>query len=39
MKTKWLAALTLHRETGAFQAEKIYIHKGNAIFRGKEYTA
>jgi predicted phosphodiesterase len=31
--------LTLHRDTGAFQAEKIYIHKGNAIFRGKEYTA
>lgn len=31
--------LTLHRETGAFQAESIYIHKGNAIFRQKEYNA
>lgn len=31
--------LTLHRDTGAFQAESIYIHKGNAVFRGKEYTA
>lgn len=31
--------LTLHRETGAFQAEKIYIHKRNAVFRQKEYRA
>lgn len=31
--------LTLHRKTGAFQAESIYIHNGNAIFRGKEYVA
>jgi predicted phosphodiesterase len=31
--------LTLHRKTGAFQAESVYIHKGNAVFRGKEYNA
>jgi hypothetical protein len=31
--------LTLHRETGAFQAESVYIHNGNAIYRGKEYVA
>lgn len=31
--------LTVHRETGAFQAELVYIHKGNAVFRGKEYKA
>jgi hypothetical protein len=29
--------LTLHKETGAFQAESVYMHKRNAIFRQKEY--
>jgi hypothetical protein len=31
--------LTLNKETGAFQAETIYIHKGTAVCRGKEYVA
>jgi hypothetical protein len=31
--------LTLHRDTGAFQAQTTYIHNGNAIFERREYTA
>lgn len=31
--------LTMHQDTGAFQAESIYIHNGNAVVRGQMYRA
>ena len=31
--------LTAHEDSGAFQAEPVYIHEGHAVFRGVEYDA